>query len=336
MILNLDHFIKTEKPYWVELEGFLKLIEEEPRYKMDLKKAKRFHYLYQRIASGLSKVVTFASEKELALYLENLMSRSYAQIHQNAGVKERFRFFHWFLDTFPQTFRKHIGAFRLILLASLLGSIFGGAVLHFDPSSKPILLGPFSHLYGSPSERVKREESESRDNMNGVKKTFAAELMTHNIKVALLSLALGMTWGIGTLILIFYNGVILGAVVFDYIADGQSTFLFGWLLPHGSIEIPAFLLAGQAGLILGKALIGKGKRLTLKERFREVLPDVVTLIGGVALMLVWAGVIESFLSQYHAPVLPYFVKITFGLLELGLLIIFLKFSGKKNELKNPA
>lgn len=334
MILNLDHFIKTEKLYWVELEGFLKLCEEEPSFKMDLAKARRFHYLYQRVASDLSKVVTFASEKELASYLENLMSRAYAQIHQNAGLKERFRFSHWFLKTFPQTFRKHIWAFRLIIIAFLAGSIFGAAVLRFDPGSKPILLGPFSHLYGAPSERVQKEESGTYDKMKGAKSTFAAELMTHNIKVSLFSLALGMTWGIGTLIILFYNGVILGAVAFDYIADGQTTFLLGWLLPHGSIEIPAFLLAGQAGLILGRALIGKGKRLTLKERFREILPDVVTLIGGVALMLVWAGIVESFLSQYHQPVLPYFIKITFGALELGLLFIFLKFSGRKNESEN--
>jgi len=49
-----------------------------------------------------------------------------------------------------------------------------------------------------------------------------------------------MTCGLGTIILLFYNGVILGAVVVDYILAGQATFLLGWLLPHGSFEIPRF------------------------------------------------------------------------------------------------
>ena len=69
--------------------------------------------------------------------------------------------------------------------------------------------------------------------------------MTHNIKVSILTFAMGMTYGLGTIILLFYNGVILGAVAFDYILAGESIFLVGWLLPHGSIEIPAIFNPGM-------------------------------------------------------------------------------------------
>lgn len=44
------------------------------------------------------------------------------------------------------------------------------------------------------------------------------------------------------------------------------------------------------------------------------------LIGGVAVMLVWAGIIEAFFSQVHEPVMPYAAKIAFGAAELLLLI----------------
>ncbi len=54
-----------------------------------------------------------------------------------------------------------------------------------------------------------------------------------------MTVALGMTFGFGTVVLLFYNGVVLGAVAFDYVHGGQSVFLLGWLLPHGVIEIPA-------------------------------------------------------------------------------------------------
>ncbi len=141
-------------------------------------------------------------------------------------------------------------------------------------------------------------------------------------------MALGMTWGIGTVILLFTNGIILGAVAVDYIAAGETSFLLGWLLPHGSIEIPAILIASQAGLVLAGALIGWGKPVTMKARLRSVSSDIVTLIFGVAVMLVWAGIIESFLSQYHEPVIPYGLKTGFGLIELVLLILFLARSGK--------
>jgi len=64
---------------------------------------------------------------------------------------------------------------------------------------------------------------------------------------------------------------------------------------------------------------------------RKISGDLVTLIFGIAIMLTWAGIIEAFFSQYHEPVIPYAVKIGFGLLELILLVLFLAWSGRKKE-----
>ena len=123
----------------------------------------------------------------------------------------------------------------------------------------------------------------------------------------------------------------------DYLLAGEAKFLVGWLLPHGAVEIPSILIAGQAGLLLGRALLGWGDRTSLPRRLRAIAPDLVTLIAGVALLLVWAGFIESFLSQYHEPVIPYSVKIGFGLAELLLLAGFLAMSGaeKRSEVGTP-
>jgi len=144
-----------------------------------------------------------------------------------------------------------------------------------------------------------------------------------------------MTWGIGTIILLFYNGVVLGAIGTDYITDGQGGFLAAWILPHGSIELPAIFIAGQAGLVLAHTLFGRRSNLPLGRRLRAVAPDLVTLIGGVALLLVYAGIIESFLSQYHEPVVPYSAKIAFGLVELAGLVLFLTFAGRSTESNDP-
>jgi len=152
--------------------------------------------------------------------------------------------------------------------------------------------------------------------------------MTHNTKVTLTAMAMGMTWGVGTVVLMFYNGIILGAVAFDYVQDGQTIFLLGWLLPHGVIEIPAILVGGQAGFVLAGALLGRGQSQRLAARLRAVGPDVVTLCFGAAVMLVWAGVVEAFLSQYHEPVIPYAVKIAFGGIEALALLWYLTRAGR--------
>ena len=94
------------------------------------------------------------------------------------------------------------------------------------------------------------------------------------------------------------------------------------------VEIPAILVAGQAGLLLAGALIGWGKRIPLRSRLRSISPDVMNLTFGFAAMLVWAGIVEAFLSQYHEPVIPYSAKIAFGAFELVLLTFYLTRSGQ--------
>ncbi|MDX2502838.1 MAG: stage II sporulation protein M [Deltaproteobacteria bacterium] len=330
MIIDLQKFIKEERVYWSELESVLDRLEKRPELKLSLSRLERFHYLYQRTSGDLAKIKTFASEPNTLAFLESLVARAFGEIHETREKPHRLAPLHWFFSTFPQTFRRHVRAFWICLVAMLVGSVFGGFVLLADPASKDLLL-PFAHLHGDPSERVAQEENAKQDRLSGAKSSFSSHLMTHNTKVAIFTLALGLTWGIGTLIMLFYNGVILGAVAVDYVMAGESTFLLGWLLPHGAIEIPAIILAGQAGLVLAGALIGWGKPVTLKMRLRKISADLVTLILGIGLMLIWAGIVEAFFSQYHEPVLPYGVKIGFGVIELILLVLFLARSGRKNR-----
>ena len=47
------------------------------------------------------------------------------------------------------------------------------------------------------------------------------------------------------------------------------------------------------------------------------------------MMLVWAGLMEAFFSQRHAPVLPYGFKVAVGVLELALLTIYLLLIGQR-------
>jgi uncharacterized membrane protein SpoIIM required for sporulation len=333
VIIDLRKFITEERPYWSELETSLDARENEPERRMDLEKVRQFYYLYQRTSADLAKIITFSSEPETRRYLEALVGRAYAEIHETREKPHRLAPLHWFFHIFPDTFRRHLPAFWLSLAIMLAGCSFGGLAISLDPDAKQVIM-PYSHLRLDPSERVAKEEGEEKDRLQGLKATFSSNLMTHNTKVSIFAFALGMTWGVGTVILLFSNGVLLGAVGLDYVLAGEAKFLVGWLLPHGAAEIPAILLAGQAGLVLAGALIGWGSRASFKVRLRKISGDLVTLIFGVAIILVWAGIIEAFLSQYHEPVIPYEVKIGFGTVELILLVLFLAKSGKGRGIEN--
>ncbi len=327
MIIDLTKFRGEEEPHWKRLEATLDRIETNPGYRMSLSEVNEFHYLYQRASADLAKVATFASEPDLRAYLEHVVARAYSEIHETRRSGAKIKPWAWFTGTLPQTFRRRVGAFWLAAALTAAGALFGAIAVGMDPEAKQVIM-PFQGLKESPAERVKKEESGSRDRLSGKKSTFAAELMTHNTQVGIFTMALGLTWGVGTAVSLFYNGVILGAVVFDYVHSGQTRFLLGWLLPHGAVEIPSILIAGQAGFLLASALIGWGSRKTRRERLRDISPDLMTLILGAAVLLVWAGIVEAFLSQYHQPVIPYGLKIGFGLVELTALTLFFARSGE--------
>lgn len=335
MIADLKTFIERESPHWNELERELVRVRDQLADLSDLRYARHVLALFQRTSSDLARIQGSSAEPELKAHLENLVATGYAEIHSASRASRRLRPWDWFVRILPQTFRRQLWGFQVAVGITIAGMALGAILITTGTEGREAIY-PFPHLvHQTPSERVAREEAEQsedqakgRDGLGGAKATFSAQLMQNNISVTFRALALGITWGLGTLLILFYNGIILGAVILDYIADGQTVFLIAWLLPHGSFEIPAILVGGQGGMVLGRALIGWGTPDGLRTRLRKIAPDLATLAGGAALMLIWAGIIEAFFSQYHAPVLPYSVKIAFGAVELLALTWFLLLCGR--------
>lgn len=325
MILNLERFLARERPYWDELDRALEPFERDRFHRPSLEESLAIFNLYQRTAADLVRLQE-AAQPELTAYLETLVARAYTQIH-SVRRQGKFRPLYWLTQTFPLAFRRQWRAFVLACCLMSLGAGFGITLLRVDPDAKRVLM-PFPHLMTDPAARVKQEERDKGKQLAGHQIEFSASLMANNIGVSFTSMAAGMTFGIVTMMIVFSNGLDLGAVAFDYVHAGQLKFLLGWLLPHGVFEIPALLIASQAGFVLAGALIGWQSRLTRSERLRAVSGDVFTLAAGSTILLVWAGLIESFVSQYHEPVLPYGAKIAFGLAELVVLAVFLARSGR--------
>jgi uncharacterized membrane protein SpoIIM required for sporulation len=327
MIVNLDRFIAGETPLWKRLDEILRRLEEDAGRTLTLDEARELDRLYRRASADLARITTFSAEPETRRYLERLVARGFAEIHSSRAASAHFRLGKWLTNTFPQTFRKHGNAFLFAVALTLAGVLFGGLAIALDPEAREVLM-PFPELMQRPSERVRHEEEAKVDRYEGKKASFSGFLMTHNTQVTLTAMACGMTWGIGTILIVFTNGVMLGAVAVDYILDGQTTFLLGWLLPHGVAEIPAILIGSQAGFVLAHALLARRSARGLADRLRRAVPDVVTLFFGAALLLVWAGLVEGFFSQYHEPVIPYGVKIALGVVEAVALTAYLARSGR--------
>lgn len=328
MILNLERFQAQARPRWKNLESLLATLESRSDRRLDPAEAHQLQELYAQASADLNRVTHGALAPELSQYLERLVARAYAELYYAPPTRsEIWQPRRWLriLTAFPESFRRQSRYFALALLITILGCAFGGFAVRYDPASVDVLL-PADYLR-NPGERVHEEEQGQARHLASVQTeaAFSAQLIKHNIQVALLAAALGVTFGIGTALLLFENGVLLGAVAVHYTQQGFGLFMTAWLLPHGVFEIPSILIAGQAGFYLARLLLHRREDRDLRQSMREWL----VLVAGLAMMLVWAGIMEAFFSQHHAPVLPYGFKVAVAVAELMLLTIYLSLIGRE-------
>jgi uncharacterized membrane protein SpoIIM required for sporulation len=329
VILNLERFQVQARPRWRQLESLLVALENRPDRRMVSAEAEQLQELYAQVAADLNRVTHGALAPELRQYLERLVGRAYAELYFAPPTRsELWQPRRWLriFTAFPESFRRQFRYFGLAVLITLLGCAFGGFAVRYDPAAVDVLL-PTDYLR-NPGQRVQAEEKGKGERFKtaNAEAAFSGELIQHNIEVALLTAAMGVTFGIGTALLLFENGMLLGAVAVRYTQQGFGLFMSAWLLPHGVFEIPSILIAGQAGFYLARLLLHRSEDRDPRRSMREWL----VLVAGLSMMLVWAGIMEGFFSQHHAPVLPYGLKVAVALAELVLLTIYLLLIGRRD------
>ena len=101
-----------------------------------------------------------------------------------------------------------------------------------------------------------------------------------------------------TVLLLGYNGMVLGAFTSGYHGAGIHAEYWAWILPHGVTELTAVVLCGGTGLLLGRAAVAPGLH-TREESLRRAGREAGRVCLGVAGMLVFAASVESYLRQSH-------------------------------------
>jgi uncharacterized membrane protein SpoIIM required for sporulation len=217
------------------------------------------------------------------------------------------------------------------------GALFGGVTTAIEPDLARVYL-PAEHLTETPAERVAELEAMERDGQTQVDGGgfvfFSAYLFTHNIRVCLLAFGLGLTFGIGTAVVLFFNGVILGSIAHRYFDDGVGEFFVAWVGPHGSIELPCIVFAGLAGLMIGRAQ-WRARRGSVWRSLTAQRGHLLMLVIATASWLVVAGIIEGGFSQINEPTLPYPLKIAVAGLLFGGLMAYLFWMPVREERVEP-
>ncbi|MBI5543826.1 MAG: stage II sporulation protein M [Deltaproteobacteria bacterium] len=325
--MDLNEFIDRGRPRWQRLSKLLDRIEREGLKSLTIEEAREFGRLYRAASSDLLWARGRSASAELVESLNDLVARGYAQTYP--GQRPRLREVSVFYRSgFPRLVRAEWKAVVAAYALFLGGGLFGYVAMQLDPASA-IFLVPGDHQSLDPDKRVSQEAQGSEGHSANEQTAFASFLFTHNIQVAFLAFALGLTLGIGTAILLFVNGIFLGALAVAYESKGHTAWFWAWILPHGVPEISAICLAGAAGLILGRAMVAPGSR-SRADALRFEARLAVRLVLGTLPIFVVAGIIEGTISQIHEPHLPSVVKLAFAGTMAVLLALYLLRSGRED------
>jgi uncharacterized membrane protein SpoIIM required for sporulation len=293
----------------VELEELLKKSEASGIKSLTLDEARLLSRLYRATSSDLLWVRARGGAADVSEYLNDLIGRAYAITYP--GKRPRFSDVANFLvHVFPELMMREVWAVVAAILLFLGGGLFGFVGMAFDPDAA-IYLVPEQHQKLDPEERAKQEAAGETASINE-QMAFSSFLFTHNIQVAFLCFALGITAGVGTAIMLFVNGIMLGSLAFVYHSKNLGGWFWAWILPHGIPEITAICIAGAAGFVIARGMIapkGLPRGLAVKK---EAITAVKLLIGTLALFIL-AGCIEGTISQIHPPKLSVAFKVSFAL-----------------------
>jgi len=125
---------------------------------------------------------------------------------------------------------------------------------------------------------------------------FAAALFNNNAQVSILAFALGFAFAIPSLLLLVHNMATLGAMLWLFGRAGLLPDLVAWLMIHGTTELFAILLAGAAGIHVGRAIAFPGEAATL-DAAASAGRRAAQVMAGVVLMLIIAAILEGFFRQ---------------------------------------
>jgi uncharacterized membrane protein SpoIIM required for sporulation len=246
-----------------------------------------------QITDDLSYSRTYYPNRSVRLYLNNLAQGVFNRIYRNRARKwERFvRFWKEELPRLSWESRKEL---LISLVIFLLSFLVGVVSSHYNPEFPAQILG--EHYIAMTKENI-----ESGDPMAVYKKSSEVDMFlgitVNNLRVAVLTFILGFFFSIGTIGIMIYNGIMVGCFQYFFYSHGllKEASLTIWL--HGTLEISSIVIAGAAGLVLGRGITFPGT-YTRPQALRLSAQRGVNLLLGTFPIFVFASLIESFITRY--------------------------------------
>lgn len=291
-LVNATRFRLAHEDDWRRLEEMVSRLEKRSIRSLGDDDLLALPALYRTTLSSLSIARDTSLDRSLVTYLEQLCTRAYFQIYgvQTPAGRQIADFFR---RGWPQAVRS-LWKETLIAWALLIGAAVAGYLLvRSDPSWFYAIIPEGLASGRDPTASTEFLRSTLYDKpKDGWLMTFAAFLFTNNSQVAIFAFALGFAFAVPTVLLLLYNGLMLGAISAVFAAKGLGPNLAGWLMIHGTTELFAIAIAGAAGMRIGTAIAFPGRLSRMEAAVAAGRTSALAMLG-VVIMLATAGLLEG-------------------------------------------
>jgi len=248
------------------------------------------------LLDDLSYAKTFYPKSKVAQWINGIAASIYQNIYQNRNQNFSRVLFFWKYEL-PLLFRRYhpVFLFTLILFSSFVavGVISSTADADFAPDY-------FNNnvQQGYYDETISRIEQGDPFGVYKDDNPFSmfVRIAFNNISIAFKTVVFGVLFGVGTLLMMWTNGLMLGCFQYIFFSQGlgwQSIMVI-WI--HGTIEISSVVIAGCAGFILGFGWLFPGT-YTRKQSFLRAAKDAMKICISLIPFFIIAAFFESYITH---------------------------------------
>ncbi len=314
---------RARQQRWMDLAGLLDRLDHRGFRALSVVEVKQLCRLYRQVTVDLSRARSNGDDPELIRYLNSLAARAHGRVYAAKRVDLR-PLLNFLGGGFPRLVRRHARVLLTAVAIFLLTSLASFLAVVREPELAYSLFDESVVEY--ENIHLKKQEGEYKGNFTfdlSLRPLVAAVIIGNNVKVAVLAFALGALCCVPGVLLLAYNGRMLGTLSGLVWTHGYLLDFYSLVLTHGVLELSAICIAGGAGLMVGWAVISPGQ-LPRQDALRLAAAEAFGLLAGAAILLILAGTIEA----YVTPHFPQSVRWTVAALSAFLLAVYLTLAGR--------
>lgn len=294
------HLVARQSDRWQAFQGLAERASRLGLNSFAAEELPEFAARYREVAADLARARTYGADQGVLLRLERLVAAGHNALYRS----ERHTWRGIFQFLARECPRAVVAGRRYVLVACLaftVPALGGYAVLRDRPHLAGDLLSDVV-LERAHAGHARIQEGKGYFETGGENRPLVATLIiTNNVNVAFNAFAMGIFLGVGSLVALAYNGLMIGAIAGHFANEGLAGYLWTFVIGHGVLELFAIWVAGGAGLLLGRAIIAPGD-LTRRDALVVHGRLAIRMVGAAAILLLVAGLIEGFISSSTLPV----------------------------------